>query len=354
MASIPSVRAQTTSVSNVVYPSSAVYDLDTETSTPPLLVKATVSYEGAQPGFYLAVGIFDLDTSNLVSGVGSSSPTSCATTSQYAGCDIPLSTSHGSESVEFLLGRPQNVWNLAIISGLLNSTGSTISNSFGDYTFTITVHTGLTLQVAAPIPVQVTIDGVNGTGTVRLKLVAGSHEVSVPQTVPFDNGTRLRFAGWSDGSAVANRTVALNHDLSLQANYVTQYRLTIISPEVNVTGAGWYDNGSSAILSAPSTELPMPGPLGVLGGKWVFIGWSEDGGLTSRVDSQTVEMDSPHTIRAEWQADYTLPITIFVLLLVGVGLAAFIQRSRPNSSSRGPTPKRRARASKRASRKVKR
>lgn len=346
MASIPTVRAQTTSISNVVYPASAVYDLDTETSTPPLLVKATVSYEGAGPGFSLATGIFDIDTGNLVAGIGSSSPTSCETTSQYAGCVIPLTSSQGSESVEFLLGRPQNVWNLAIISALWNSTGDTISKSFSDQTFTITVRTGLTLQVQAPIPVQVTVDGMNGTGTVSLKLAAGNHNLSVPQIVPFDNGTRLRFTRWSDGSAVANRTVALNHDVSLQANYVTQYRLKVISPEVNVTGAGWYDNGSSAILSVPSADLPMPGLLGALGGKWVFMGWSEDGGPAAGTSTQTVDMSSPHTVTAEWQADYSLPIIILVLLLVVVGFAAIIERSKLKSNSGGSKPKRRVSAAK--------
>jgi hypothetical protein len=344
----PLVRGQTTSISHVVYPSTVIYDLDTEMSAPPLLVKATVTYEGAGPGFSLATGVFDLGTSNLVAGVGSSSPSSCETTSQFAGCDIPLSTSQGSDTVEFLLGRPQNVWNLAIISGLLNSTDATISNSLSNYTFTITVHTGLTLQVEAPIPVQVTIDGVNGTGTVRLKLEAGSHAVSVPQTVPFGNGTRLRFTGWSDGSAVANRTVALNHDITLEANYVTQYRLTIISPEVNVTGAEWYDNGSKATLSVPSTELPMSGPLGVLGGRWIFIGWSEDGGPLSKLITQTVDVNSPHTMRAEWQADYSLPITIFALVLLVVGLAVTL---RPfGATSRGQKSRRKGKSQGRVSR----
>ena len=347
IAATPTVRAQTTSISHVVYPSTAVYNLDTETSSPPLLVEATVNYEGAKPGFYLAVGVFDLQTSNLVTGIGSSSPISCETTSQYAGCDIPLSSPQGSETVEFLLGRPQNVWNLDLESGLLNNTGALIANSFSGYTFTITVLTGLTLEVQVPIPVQITIDGVNGTGTVRLELEAGNHAVDVPQTVPFDNGTRLKFTSWSDGSAVANRTVSLNHDISLQADYVTQYRLTVISPEVNATGAGWYDNGTEATLSVPSTDLPMPAPLGALGGKWIFVGWSEDGALSSKLTTQTVEMTSPHTVTAEWQADYSLPITIFVLVLLGVGLAAilrpFRESSLPENSRRRPTKDRESR-----------
>ena len=186
---IPSVRAQTTHISNVVYPTTAVYNLDTGITSPSLLVKATVNYEGAESGFYLATGIFDLDAGSLVSGVGSASPISCQTTSQYAGCDIPLSSTQGSENVEFLLGRPQSVWNLAIISAFLNSTGAIISASESDYTFTITVHTGLTFQVDAPLPVQVTVDGVNGTGTVRLSLTPGMHSVSVPRIVPLENGT---------------------------------------------------------------------------------------------------------------------------------------------------------------------
>ena len=330
----PRVLAQTTNVSHVTYPSTAVYDIDTETSTPPLLVKATVSYEGAKPGFTLVAGVFDLDSGNLASGVASASPSSCETTSEYAGCDIPLSSSQGSDIVEFLLGRPENTWNLALISGLLNNTGSTIDDSISDYTFSITVHTGLTLQVEAPIPVQITVDGTNGTGIVSLKLPAGSHALSVPEIVPFSNDTRLKFSDWSDGSSAANRTVSLDHDLSLQANYVTQYRLTVFSPDVNVAGSGWYDNGSVAKLTVPATNLPMSGPLGALGARWVFVGWSEDEGALSQPDTQTVDMNSPHTITAEWRADYNLPIVLFALLMLAIGFVVILQIPKMNRHGR--------------------
>jgi len=317
---IPGVKAQSTNVTNVAYPSTTLYNLDTETSSPPLIVNATVNYEGARPGFYLDVGVFDLDNGNIVNTEGSASPISCAVSPQYAGCYIPLSTSEGSVNVEFLLGRPQSVWNLAILSVLLNSTGSAILSSENDYSFTIVVHTGLTLVVEVPIPVQVTIDGVNGTGIVRLSLSSGKHIVSVPEIFPYPNGTRLKFTGWSDGSAQANRTVALDYDTTLRADYVTQYHLTIASP-VNVTGAGWYDSGSIARLSIPTTQLPMSTPLGTLGGKWVFEGWSENGTLSSRNTTQTLKMTSPKTISAEWHADFTLPGIILVIVIVTAGLA---------------------------------
>ena len=330
----PAARAQTTSVSHVTYPATAVYDIDTETSTPPLVVKATVSYEGAKPGFTLVAGVFDLDTGNLVTGVASASPLSCESTSEYAGCDIALSSFQGSDVVEFLLGRPENVWNLALISGLLNSTGSTISDSISDYTFSITVRTGLTLQVEAPLPVQIAVDGVNGTGIVNLKLAAGNHALSVPQIVPFDNGTRLKFSNWSDGSSAANRTVALDHDISLQANYVTQYRLTVVSPEVNVTESGWYDNGSVANLTIPANNLPMSGPLGFFGAKWAFVGWSEDEGPLSNAVTQTVNMSSPHTVTAEWRADYSLPILLLALVILAIGFVTALRIPKTNRHRR--------------------
>ena len=328
----PSVRAQTTTITNVTYTRSALYDIDTETTSPPLVLNATVSYAEAKAGYYLAAGVFDLDDGNLVSGLGSSSPQSCATTTQFAGCIIPIANAVGSERVQFLLSHPKGVWNLALVAGILDNEQNLISTSFSDYTFTMVVHSALTLEVDVPNDVAVSVDGVNGTGgNVQLVLAAGSHFVSVPNIVPINENTRIEFRNWSDGSTDANRSVALNHDIVLHADYVTQYRLQVISP-VSVQGEGWYDAGSNVALSIQSSIVPMNGFLGILGAKWVFQGWTEDGhGMSgSRVDQIT--MNSPHVVALFWKRDYTLLLSIVATL--SILLASIILYSRRQTQKR--------------------
>ncbi len=267
---VPNVRAQTTTITGVTYTATALYDIDTQTTNPPLVLNATVSYADAKAGYYLLVGVFNLDDGNLVSGLGSSSPQSCATTAQFAGCVISLTNAAGSERMQFLLTHPKGVWNLALEAGMLDNKQNLVSTSFSDYTFTMTVHSALTLEVDVPNGVAVSVDGANGTGgSVQLVLAAGSHMVSVPEIVQINGDTRIEFRNWSDGSTATNRTVSLNHDITLHANYVTQYRLQVISP-VSLEGGGWYDTGSNVVLSIPSPIQPMSGVLGVLGGKVGF------------------------------------------------------------------------------------
>ena len=312
----PNVIAQTTTITNVTYTRTALYDIDTETTNPPLVLNATVSYAEAKTGYYLAVGVFDLDDGSLVGGLGSSSPQSCAATAQFAGCVIPLANADGSERVQFLLSHPKEVWNLALVASILDDEQNPIYTSFSDYTFTMIVHSALTLEVDVPNGVAVSVDGVNGTGgSVQLVLVAGSHFVSVPNIVQINEDTRIEFRNWSDGSTDANRSVALNHDIVLHANYVTQYRLQVISP-VSVGGEGWYDAGSNVTLSIQSPIVPMNGLLGILGAKWVFQGWTEDGRGVSGSTIDQITMNSPHVVEVIWKGDYRLPLSILTTLMI--------------------------------------
>ena len=334
----PNVIAQTTTITNVSYTRTALYDIDTETTTPPLVLNATVSYAEAKTGYYLAVGVFDLDDGNLVGGLGSSSPQSCTTTTRFAGCIIPLANTDGSERVQFLLSHPKGVWNLALVAAILDNEQNPIYTSFSDYTFTMIVHSALTLEVDVPNGVAVSVDGVNGSGgNVQLVLGAGSHFVIVPNIVQVNENTRIEFRNWSDGSTDANRSVALNHDIVLHANYVTQYRLQVISP-VSVVGEGWYNAGSNVTLSIQSLIVPMNGFLGILGAKWVFQGWTEDGREVSGSTIDQITMNSPHLVEVIWKGDYRLPLSIVAALVIPVALTILYSRRR---SQKGKRPRRR-------------
>jgi len=331
---VPNVKAQSTTITNVSYTRTALFDIDTQSTNSPLVLNAMVNYADAKPGYYLAAGVFDLEDGNLVSGLGSSSPQSCATTTQFAGCDIPLVSTDGSERLQFLLTHPQSVWNLALEVGLLDKVQNIISNSFSDYTFTINVSSALTLEVDVPNSVAVSVDGVNGSGgSIQLVLATGIHTVSVPEIVQIDNVTRIEFTTWSDGSADENRSVALNHDIVLHANYVTQYRLQLISP-VSVGERGWYDAGSNAMLSIPSQITPMNGVLGILGAKWVFQGWTEDGHRVSGSTIAQITMDAPHIVGVILTADFNLPITILGTLSILLAFTILYSKRRSQKRNR--------------------
>jgi hypothetical protein len=283
-------------------------------------VNVTVAYVDAKPGYYLAVGVFDLDDGNVVDGLGSSSPQPCSSTTQLAGCLVPLTNPEGSERMQFSLNHPKAVWNLALVAAILDNVHNPISNSFSDYTFTINVQTALTLDVNVPNHVSVSVDGVNGSGSIRIALAAGNHSLSVPKLVQINNVTRLRFSNWSDGSTDPDRSVELNHDITLNGYYITQYRLQVITP-VAVGGAGWYDEGSNVTLSLQSTSAPIRGFLGIIGAKWIFQSWVEDEQTISNSTTVLVTMNSPRTLRVAWRADYRSPLAGLALITT---LAAFV------------------------------
>jgi len=337
--SLPSVLAQQTSITNVSFPNNVLYDLETDVTDPPVIVTATISYTGAQTGYYLQVGVFQLDDGSPAEGSGTTNLGQCiqSTTGIHAACVVALKSPSGSGDFSFLLrSRPKRLWNLAVIAVLANSSLGTLYDSESDYTFTIAVDIALTLQITAPNPVTVTVDGTNRSqGSVSLKLLVGSHNVTVPEIVQLNNDTRLKFGEWSDGLSTTNRTVLVNHYVDLKAIYDTQYLLTIASSRP-VSGPGWYDQGTNAIFSVNSTIEPMDGMLGFLGGRWEFQGWYDNEQLIAMSEKSSIQMNAAHSIQARWYANYTIPAALILSMLLFVTYTALthIRRARPSKGKR--------------------
>ena len=343
LANRPNVLAQTTTISDVSYTKTALYDIDTQTSIPSIIVNATIGYGDAKTGYYLAVGVFDLGDGNLVAGLGSSNSEPCLSTARFAGCIIPLTNPDGSERMQFSLAHPKGVWSLALIAALLDDAKNSISNSFSDYTFTIMIQTALTLAVNVPPNVRVNVDGVNGSGgSVVLALAAGNHTISVPELVPVNDTTRMRFLGWSDGSTAVKRVVELDHDITLNGVYVLQYRLDIVSP-VSVGGAGWYDAGAFVTLSIKPSTQPMVGIMGVLEGKWIFQGWAEGNAEISPSPTTSVKMNSAQVINVLWAPDYNVPLTTLAVILLLSAAGFYVLRTKIATKKTHKHPRRRVR-----------
>jgi len=330
---LPYAIAQQTNITNVQFPKSLLYDLEADSTIPPATITARVNYSEAKPGYYLQVGVFQLDDGSLVKGSASASPENCVQNSSetYAACTVPVRASTGSGDFRFLLhSRPKRLWDLALVAILANSSLGILDDSESDYSFTINVSVALTLQINVPSPVTVNVDGINQSqGSINLTLVNGPHNLTVPEIVPVNSDTRLKFEGWSDGVTSANRTVLVNHYVSLEANFTTQYLLTIESP-VPISGLGWYDQGSNATFTVNSKVQGMDGLLGFLGGRWEFRGWYDRDHLITKAETASIQMNSSHLIQARWYANYSIPagLVISALILLSYAIA---NRSRRTS-----------------------
>jgi hypothetical protein len=326
----PSVNAaQTTRIYELVHPIHAVAG-----SLDPIHVSATIFYNGSAPGNSLLVGILDADKTpqTVVAGIITRSSRPCANPPLAAVCRMNISAGSGAEQLEFqiggILGDKHGIgrWNLNITAVLLDSANKLIPNSASSILFTIQL-TPAIFTVIVPAAVTVYVDGVKQPpGPAQVPVVLGEHNVTLPTIAQVDATTRVRFDHWADGSTEANRTLFIANDTSFEIAYVTQHLLTITGPQLTSTGAGWYDENTTAAFSVAPVE-PMSGHLGVLGGKLKFQGWYENGKLLTDQTSGTIIMNQPHTITAVWQTDYSLPALILLGILIVVALVyLFVRR----------------------------
>ena len=84
--------------------------------------------------------------------------------------------------------------------------------------------------------------------------------------------------------------------------------------------------------------------LGLLGGKWVFEGWHEDGELLRGSTAGTIVMQGPHFLIARWASDYILPLVFFAALAVAVLAIIVVVKPKVSAPTTRKTP-RRSRAS---------
>lgn len=301
---------------------------------------ATVSFDvsysdvSTSKGQVLIAFILDVDTQNYISGTASSSPDSCvplpssSQLSNAAVCAWLPTSSSGKEHATFTLqfSSHMQTYNLAAAAGVGTTAGQVVYSSLSSEEFKITAGTKIKLTVLAQGNVPLTIDGSQaGVGTASLDVDPGAHSISVPATFQIDNTTRLKFDHWEDGPAEPERSVDMDGDMTFRAVYVRQYALTLNTGSVSSTGAGWYDDDLTARFSVPSSA-PANGFLGVIGAKLQFKGWYENGRLLSSSNEGTIQMNAAHTLRAEWNMDYTVPIAIVAVIVVAVGAFVVLRR----------------------------
>ena len=305
-------------------------------------VTFTVSWAGASAGYNLVLSIWDVGAQNFADGRADMS--SCAPASSLgqfsanAICGINNIRESGQEMAKLLvqLRSPRN-YRLSARAILFDSYGNLRTESESAQDFSIEATNTLQLTVSVPTGVTVTVDGTAETsyaGSVSISLLPGAHQILVPDMVPIDDVTRLRFDHWADGATSASRFATLNDDAQFEVIYVKQFRLAASSSYGNSTGSGWYDEGFTATFSVV-TPQPMSSLYGLLGGKYVFDHWSGDSAATAPTAS--LMMDKPGTVKAEWRTDYTMPYIVIGAIAAAVAIVVLLlamrKRRRPETAA---------------------
>ena len=130
--------------------------------------------------------------------------------------------------------------------------------------------------------------------------------LTAPDPVPFSLGVQYRFDHWDvDTVGVPGNPIDVHMDAphTATAHYVKQYYLDVISPYDTPSGAGWFDENSTAFATLATGVVDIvPGWV-----RAVFAGWSGDASGTG-LTSDPIYMDGPKTAVADWMIQYYLDV----------------------------------------------
>jgi len=345
LSGVTAQSAAITTITKLVYPSSNVTAASAN-------VTFDLTYSGLTSAEGMTAAIINSATNEVAGGTASSAPDQCLSlaSTQYsdkAACLWRLGSSSGTEHLAFSLQFPGTHiqgYDFQAVATIVTQGGSLLGVS--QRNFSILGGTTFQLTVNTAYPVSITIDGASNQPS-PAEVTPGIHVVSVPTLVQLDNSSRLRFDHWEDGSSEPNRTLDIESDTTIAATFVPQYLLTLDSGPVNATGAGWYDEGSSAEFAVPSS-IPMPGLLGDAGGKFDFKGWYEDGYRVTAGTVGIVNMSESRTLVAQWTGDYGVPVITLLVIAGAVGVSAWVITRRRTTRGKHRKISRRRRTPRRA------
>lgn len=166
----------------------------------------------------------------------------------------------------------------------------------------------------------------DSNGTVETYLPWGNYKISVPEVIPQGDGSREFFVDWGDNVAGASRVITLGNNLSLSANYRTQYKLDATSSYASINGSDWYFENTPAHLSVYPTAVPAEGLAGLIGVRHVFEHWTGD--CTQPQPECTLTMDGPKKATAIWRDDYTITASALIILAAVAAVVLALRRRR--------------------------
>jgi hypothetical protein len=118
---------------------------------------------------------------------------------------------------------------------------------------------------------------------------------------------RYEFVQWNDLSPSLSRTIEVSEDMPVK-NFIailkTKYLVTLYSDYGSPSGAGWYDEGSTAELRIAPSEAFVETTPGKI--RQAFAGWST--GYKPSSLTNYIEVMGPTVVLAEWKEQYMLSV----------------------------------------------
>jgi hypothetical protein len=172
---------------------------------------------------------------------------------------------------------------------------------------------GYSLTIQTPYSgITVKIDGswyaTKPDGSYQKYVGPGFHSVEVPASVPLASWTQGVFVQWNDGNSSNIRNIFVDTDLTMTAEYVTQYYLTVKkNPSYvgAVTGQDWYNSGTTAVATCTSPWYYTP----TSSYRYVFVNWTGDAFGNST--TLYILMNSPKTVTANYKEQYNVTFTTY-------------------------------------------
>ena len=216
---------------------------------------------------------------------------------------IPL-PSAGSESFNFKLTAPsiEGDWHLIAITRIWWQDAWYRNPNGGSENFTINVSDRVTI-VLSSIGGGSTIDvdgsqfsvAENKSATLLVKI--GLHTLDAPAIIQTEPLKRFVFVGWSDGVNSNPRQLVISDDWNIASLYRVEYYLSVKSEMGQVSGEGWYPQGSQASFAIAPSSTVVP-KFGILTEHYIFNGWSGD--IESTNVTSSIIMDGPKAVDAIW------------------------------------------------------
>ena len=194
-------------------------------------------------------------------------------------------------TVDVASNAPGLVTNSATVSGGgdLNPDNNTANdNTVIGQTVAVTVNT-------VPAGLTIVFDGNTFAAPQTFNVVAGSnHTISTTSPQAGTPGTRFVFNNWSDSGAISHTITAPNSAGTITANFNTEFQLTTV---VSPGGGGTVTPASGQFFAAGTPVLVTA----TVNSGFTFSNIS--GGLTGTTNPQSITMNAPATVTANFSAN---------------------------------------------------
>ena len=243
---------------------------------------------------------------------------------------IPLPGA-GRENFDFKLTAPSTDgdWHLVAITRIWWEDAWYRNPNGGSDNFTIKVSDSVTVVLSSiRVGSAIDVDGSqypvaeNKSATLLLKI--GLHTLEAPAIIQTEPLKRFVFVGWSDGVNSNPRQLMISDDENISSIYRAEYYLSVKSEMGQVSGEGWYQEGSQANFAiAPSSNV-VP-KFGILTEHYTFSGWSGD--IESKDIASSIKIDGPKSVDAIWVHSGTSISLVLVSDILYVGALVLAVRA---------------------------